>query len=142
MKLTPSGLLAADVRIGTIRARAIIDTGAQRTVGNLALRNALMRRPPRKPASEDIIGVTLDVQQGESLTTPLIVFGNFYVRGARMMFGDMYLFEHWQLTRQPTVLIGMDVLGLLDMLIIDYKKRELQIRVPVAAAQPGVFFTR
>ena len=130
LKLTPIGLLVADVRVGTVRAKAIIDTGAQRTVGNLALRDALVRRRPRNPTQEDIVGVTLDMQRGERIATPLIAFGDFAVQGARMTFGDMFLFEHWKLTRQPTVLIGMDVLGLLETLIIDYKMRELQIRIP------------
>jgi hypothetical protein len=40
----------------------------------------------------------------------------------------MSLFEHWNLMDEPTVLIGMDMLGLFDTLIIDYKLRELQIR--------------
>ena len=40
----------------------------------------------------------------------------------------MYLFEHLKLTRQPTLMIGMDVLGSFDVLIIDYKMREMQIR--------------
>jgi hypothetical protein len=130
LKLTRIGLLVADVRIGSIRAKAVIDTGAQRTVGNLALRKALMRRPSRDPEMEDIIGVTLDLQRGESIPTPLIAFDDLVIRGARMTFGDMFLFQQWKLTRQPTVLIGMDVLGLLDTLIIDYRMRELQIRIP------------
>jgi predicted aspartyl protease len=130
LKLTRIGLLVADVRIGSTRAKAVIDTGAQRTVGNLALRNALMRRPSRDPELEDIMGVTLDLQRGESIATPLIAFDDLVIQGARMTFGDMFLFEQWKLTRQPTVLIGMDVLGLLETLIIDYRLRELQIRIP------------
>jgi hypothetical protein len=31
---------------------------------------------------------------------------------------------------EPAVLIGMDVLGLLDTLIIDYQRHELQLRLP------------
>jgi hypothetical protein len=38
------------------------------------------------------------------------------------------IFEHWRLTQQPTLLIGMDALGLLDELIIDYRRHELQLR--------------
>jgi hypothetical protein len=33
------------------------------------------------------------------------------------------------MTREPAMLIGMDALGLLDMLIIDYQMRELQVRM-------------
>jgi hypothetical protein len=39
------------------------------------------------------------------------------------------IFEHWHLTREPALLIGMDALGLLDELIIDYRRRELQLRM-------------
>jgi Aspartyl protease len=125
---TPGGLLFANVRVGTVRAKAIIDTGAQGTVGNLALRHALMRVPPRNAAPEEIIGVTLDVQKGDNLLAPDIDFGSLQVRGAHITFGDMYLFRHWKLTNEPCLTLGMDLLGSFDVLVIDYNRHELQIR--------------
>jgi hypothetical protein len=50
------------------------------------------------------------------------------VRNAQILFSDLYIFEHWKLQSKPAVLIGMDVLGILDTLIIDYKLDELHIR--------------
>ena len=124
------GLLVADVMVGTVRAKAIIDTGAQGTVGNLMLRNALMRHPPRNASHEDIIGVTLDVQGGDYLPMPDIAFGeHLSVKGVHVTFGDMYLFQHWGLTEEPALTIGMDLLGTFDVLIIDYARRELQVRL-------------
>src|SRR6185369_14303012 len=39
-----NGLMIVDVRVGRrIKARAVIDTGAERTLGNLALQNAMNR---------------------------------------------------------------------------------------------------
>jgi hypothetical protein len=38
----------------------------------------------------------------------------------------MHIFEHWHLSKEPVLLIGMDTLGLLDVFIIDYRRRELQ----------------
>ena len=125
---TSGGLLVADVRVGTVRAKAIVDTGAQGTVGNMALRHALMRVPPRNAAKEEIVGVTLDVQTGDNLLAPDIDFGSLQVKGAHITFGDMYLFQHWNLTKQPTLTLGMDLLGSFDVLIIDYNRHELQIR--------------
>jgi predicted aspartyl protease len=125
---TLSGLLVANVRVGSVRAKAIVDTGAQGTVGNMALRHALMRVPPRNAAKEEIIGVTLDVQTGDNLLAPDIDFGNLQVKGAHITFGDMYLFQHWKLTHEPTLTLGMDLLGSFDVLIIDYNRHELQIR--------------
>jgi hypothetical protein len=123
------GLLVADVRVGSVRAKAIIDTGAQGTVGNLMLRNALMRHRPGNTAHEDIIGVTLDVQGGDNLQAPDIDFGHLTVHGVRVTFGDMYLFQHWKMTDQPTLTLGMDLLGSFDVLVIDYNRHELQIRL-------------
>jgi hypothetical protein len=125
---TAGGLLVADVHVGTVRAKAIVDTGAQGTVGNMALRHALMRVPPRNATKEEIVGVTLDVQTGDNLLAPDIDFGNLQVKGAHITFGDMYLFQHWKLTREPTLTLGMDLLGSFDVLIIDYNRHELQIR--------------
>jgi hypothetical protein len=129
LTLIRGGLLVADVRVGWVRAKAIIDTGAQGTVGNLMLRDALMRHPPRNAAHEDIIGVTLDVQGGDNIQAPDIDFGHLSVRGVRVTFGDMYLFQHWKLTSEPTLTLGMDLLGSFDVLIIDYNRHELQIRL-------------
>ena len=51
------------------------------------------------------------------------------MQGSHITFGDMSIFEHWGMTREPAILIGMDTLGLLDTLIIDYRRRELQLRL-------------
>jgi hypothetical protein len=40
----------------------------------------------------------------------------------------MYLFQHWKLTERPALTIGMDLLGSFDVLIIDYSRKELQVR--------------
>ena len=122
------GLLATEVLIGSIRAQAIIDTGGQQTVGNLALLEALKKYKPKDPVSEDIIGVTLDLQHGNTVSTPPMRFGTLTLRGVRVTFADMYLFDHLKLTREPILLLGMDVLGSFDVLVIDYKMREMQIR--------------
>jgi predicted aspartyl protease len=111
LQLIRGGLLVADVRVGSVRARAIVDTGAQGSVGNLVLRDALARHLPRDAAHEDIVGVSLDVQGGESFSTPDINFGQLSIRGLRVTFGDMYVFQHWKLTDQPTLTLGMDLLG-------------------------------
>ena len=133
---TDNGLLVADVHVGTVRAKAIIDTGAQGTVGNVALRDALMRHPPKNATREEVIGVTLDVQTGDNLPAPDIDFGSLQVKGAHITFGDMYLFQHWKLTTEPTLTIGMDLLGSFDVLVIDYNRHELQIRSRQAPLSP------
>lgn len=41
----------------------------------------------------------------------------------RVTFGDIHI-----LTDEPALLIGMDIIELLESLVIDYKRRELHLR--------------
>jgi predicted aspartyl protease len=121
--------MRVDVRVGPVKAVGLIDTGSQVTVGNLALREALSRRRGANGEMEDaIIGVTQDIQQATRIRIPSIVAGDLLVRNAEILFSDLYIFDHWKLSSKPALLIGMDVLGVLDTLIIDYRRSELQVR--------------
>jgi predicted aspartyl protease len=127
VKFTAGQLMMFEIRIGGIRTKAILDTGAQLTLGNQALREALLRRN-KKGEAQDIIGVTLDVQTGHSFNVPTISLGAIEVRNMRVTFGDMFIFEQWKMNDEPAMLIGMDVIGSLGSLVIDYKMRELHMR--------------
>ena len=113
--------------VGGVRIQAIIDTGGQATIGNEAMREALVRRHAQGTPNQ-IIDVTTEAQDGETFPSPPIVLGSIQIRGARITYGDMHIFYHWHLTQEPALLIGMDALGLLDIFIIDYRRRELQLR--------------
>ena len=129
LRLLHDRLLALDVRVGGIRAKAIVDTGAQVTLGNLALRDALTRHGTKNAKKDEIIGVTLDVTHGDTVLSPPIAVGNIEFRSVNVTFADMFIFDLWKLNREPTLVLGMDVLGSVDVLIIDYRLRELHIRL-------------
>jgi predicted aspartyl protease len=119
-----------DVMVGPVRTVALIDTGAQVTVGNLALREALARRGGRRDQFDDaLIGVTEDIQHATRVRVPSIVAGEMIVRNAEVLFSDLHIFEYWDLAARPALIIGMDVLGTLDTLVIDYRRHELQLRL-------------
>lgn len=123
-----TGLLVFHALVGNVRTQAIIDTGGQRTIGNLAMRDALVRRHQQGYAVQ-IFDVTAKAQTGETYPSPPITLDSIKILGARITYGDMQIFGHWHLTYKPALLIGMDVIGLLDTLIIDYRRRELQLRM-------------
>ena len=115
--------------VGPIKVVALIDTGAQMTVGNLALRSALARRKGGQGVPEQgIVGVTEDIQQATSARIPSIVAGEAIVRNAPILFSDPLDSPARTLESKPALLIGMDVLGILDTLVIDYRLGELQLR--------------
>lgn len=133
VKFLRGRLLVVDAFLGGVPVKAIIDTGGQTTLGNAALRKALAER--RKQGIQEgkldqVFGATLDMQVGTRLETPTLRLGTIMVRNPPMTFADFEIFKHWQLTEEPTMLVGMDVLGLLDAMIIDYRRKELQVRLP------------
>ena len=123
-------LMVVPAHMGGISVKAIIDTGGQATIGNLALRDALLRWNRREKAvADEITGATDDVQAAQRYRMPPLSFGGVEVHRGAMTFGDMVIFQYWKLVDEPAMLLGMDVLGVLDTLIIDYKLHELQMRL-------------
>src|SRR3984893_1438409 len=128
-------LVVVNARIGDVPTKAIIDTGGQTTIANLALRRALNRHSMQGRGKPDqIIGATKDIQDGVIIPMPAIEFGPIQIRDSGVTFADMYIFKQWKLLNEPAILIGMDALGLLDTLVIDYRRHELQMRMLAAGA--------
>jgi predicted aspartyl protease len=123
-----SGLVAIYARVADVRVRAIFDTGGQSTIGNEAMREALVRRRVRGVPAQ-VFDVTSTEQGGETFPSPTIQLGSVNIENARITYGDMHIFEHWHLTQKPVLLIGMDVIGLLDTFIIDYRRKEVFLRM-------------
>ncbi len=132
VKFLRGRLLVVDAHLGGVPVKAVIDTGGQATLGNEALRTALAERRRRRDQEaipDEVTGSTLEVQTGNRVETPLLALGEIMVRNPAMTFADFAIFEHWKMTEKPAMLIGMDVLGLLDTLIIDYRRKELQVKL-------------
>ena len=68
------------------------------------------------------------MQEGPNINVPPIGIGDLTISNARITFVDLSIFRHWGFIDEPVLMIGMDVLGLLDTMIIDYRRRELQLR--------------
>ena len=80
-------------------------------------------------ATKDDATITLDVARGDMMRAPPIQAGSVRFTGVYITYGDMYIFDRWKLMNEPTLVLGMDVLGTVDVLVIDYRLRELQVRL-------------
>jgi hypothetical protein len=92
------------------------------------MRDALVRHHAQGH-SVQVFDVTAESQTGETFPSPPIQLGSIEILGALVTYGEMHIFERWDLTKRPALLVGMDVLGLLDTFIIDYRRHELQLRM-------------
>ncbi len=125
-----NGLMILDARVGRrIKVKAVIDTGAERTLGNLALQSAMNknRRRPREPVSAVVHGATPDITDGDVQTVKEATIGDLTLSNLEVIFADFHVFKLWELDQQPAMLIGMDMLGVLERLVIDYRRNEVSM---------------
>lgn len=130
-RLEHGGLLLVDGKVGRQKAQVIIDTGAGYTLGNLPLRDALLKAgaKQREVSEATVIGATPDVRPGTTFVAPPVVIGSMKLSNLRVTFGDLHVFEVWQLTDEPALLIGMDMLGRLERFVVDYGREEFQLKL-------------
>lgn len=115
------GLVSVDGRVGNIPVVAIIDTGAARSIANNALRDALEAHGRREVAeTRDVYGATPAIASGELERAPVIDFGDLRIGSVSLVFGDFHIFDVWGLTQRPAMIIGMDILGTVRALSIDF----------------------
>ena len=126
------GLLAIPAHVGRIKVVAVIDTGSERTLGNLALRDAMNDSPhPGKPLTvATVYGATTDVVQAETQVAPPISIEQLRINDVTLTYGDFHIFQVWQLRDAPALIIGMDILGTVGAITIDFKHEYVYLQGP------------
>jgi hypothetical protein len=122
-------LLVVKASVGRIPVKAVIDTGSQHTLANFTLRNKLgLPTASTASTSVQVIGETLAQQPGDRRRVPVIRMGRVQMIDPTVVFGDFYVFRLWGLDAEPAIVLGMDMIGTLDTLLIDYQRCEIQVR--------------
>ncbi len=121
-------LLMAEGRIGRVAVKAIIDTGSPHTLGNAALLAALTKEHRRNARFEiRVIDATQTAEFSAIGTVPSFSVGPMIINNLDVHFGSFKIFKTWGIEQQPALLVGMDVLGTLERLSIDYRRREVAL---------------
>jgi len=125
----PGGLLSVPGHVGDVAVQAIIDTGSQHTLGNMALYTELFEHEQGKGSylDADVYGATKQVGMGKLQMAPTLDLGAIKVDGIALVFGDFHIFRAWDLTREPTIILGMDVLGTVRELAVDFRYGEIGV---------------
>jgi predicted aspartyl protease len=130
-KKLASGLITVNARVGGVRARAVIDTGAQRSLGNVALRDALSRWRAESHGQAqvtDVYGSTSEIVHGEMLVAPAIRLGDIQIADVELVYGDFHIFDVWNMNHTPALIIGMDILGSVRVLSIDFQSQNVYLQ--------------
>jgi len=77
--------------------------------------------PGRPLTVATVYGATTDVVQGETQLAPPISIEQLRITDVTLTYGDFHIFEVWQLRAAPALIIGMDILGTVGAITIDFQ---------------------
>ncbi len=124
-------LVLVDSDIGGIPITVIIDSGAQSSVGNLALRRMLEKRRKVRdflPAvMTDVTGATVNA---EAARVESIRLGGFTLLNVGVLFTDAHPFKRFGLLNRPAMLLGMDTLRAFRRVSVDFAQRKVRFLLP------------
>jgi predicted aspartyl protease len=135
-------LILTDAHIGGKKIVAIIDTGAEGSVGNLEMRRLLLGSPTLRP-NNSLLGVTGAEIPAENGYIPRMRLGGMTVNNMPLMFADAHTFRKFGVGDVPAILVGMDMLRRFDRVAVDFRRREVRFLIGdggeamAAAAKPG-----
>jgi predicted aspartyl protease len=121
-------LIMADARLEGIKVQVVIDTGAETSIGNIALQKALSRK--RKSEKIELLSVT-----GHSVSADLgyarwLEIADVRFNNVAIAYTDAPAFKALKLDSRPSLLLGMRDLRSLDRLAIDFSSRRILFDIP------------
>ena len=122
-------LILTQVRAGRLGLDAVIDTGSEITIGNLALRDKLLRSRRNKVWTVQATGVTgktVDLQLGR---IPELRLGEVILRDVPIAFADVPPFRVFGIADQPSLLLGTDILNNFRRVSLDFRARKVRFQL-------------
>lgn len=126
-------LIITDARVNGVATAVIVDTGAQGSIGNLALLERLRGRDLGTTEMTDINGQQLNgmVREGR-----LLELGNVQLRNFPIVFADAPPFRALGLGEKPALVLGMTELRNFRRVAIDFEKRRVLFDLPRGVRGP------
>ena len=117
--------------VNGIRVNLLLDTGSDSSLANVAFRDALNARVRRRVRQEETIAYTAGqtIVLENAVMVPRMTMGELEVRNILAYVGDFHIFQIWNLTTEPTLLLGMDVLSQARGLAIDYGRGTVHLQI-------------
>ena len=121
-------LRAVNCSADGVRTTSFIDTGAEVSVGNTRLYEALVDRDPDyiKVGVVPLTGVTGGVIDGSVTMIKKVVLHGVVFANCYIAIADMQIFRIWDLADVPAMLIGMNFLRQFSRVSIDYGSKEIR----------------
>jgi predicted aspartyl protease len=125
-------LLITDALVEGVRATVIIDTGAQTSLGNNALRERIRARRMSEVVTTDVNGVDL---AGDLAFVRALTIEGLSLSNVPLTFADTPAFAALGLTDTPVLSLGMQHLAMFDRVAIDFARQRVLFDVPPDVAR-------
>jgi predicted aspartyl protease len=122
-------LILTHVRAAGLPLDAVIDTGTEITIGNLALRDLLIKGNRDKFTEVPVLGVTGVTQKLQVAKIGQLVLGPITIDNVPMAFADVPPFKLFGLQDQPAILLGTDVLETFRRISLDFQSRKVRFQL-------------
>lgn len=140
-------LILINTTVGGIEVDAFVDSGAQYSIGNLALYRALSRSfdngplglPPGEtlPPKITVYGVTGQVLEAQPGVVRTVEINRQQLGPTPLLFADLYAFGVLNLAQRPALLIGADILYRFSNITLDFGRSRMRFSGLRAQTSPS-----
>ncbi len=125
-------LLITDAVVEGVRATVIIDTGAQSSLANTALRDRIRAKRAQEVTTTDVNGVDI---VGDLVFVRSLTIEGLSLNNVPLTFADTPAFAALGLKDHPVLSLGMQHLALFDRVAIDFSRQRIMFDVPADIAR-------
>ena len=128
-------LLFTDARANGHGVTVVIDTGAQLSIGNDALRQQLLKGDLIDTAQTvQLQAVTGEMITGDYMFVRELEIGGVTIKNLAIVFADAHTFHKLNLDRRPALLLGMNAIRAFKKVSIDFASRKFRVVLPESSA--------
>jgi len=140
-RLQRGQLILTHVRAAGLALDAVIDTGSEITIGNLAMRDKLIRWNRNKFITVPVTGVTGSTVNMQMAKIAELHLGPVVLRDVPMAFADVPPFKLFGLSEEPALLLGTDILDTFRRISLDFKARKVRFQLRSCSTQGFILRT-
>ena len=122
-------LILTEVTAGGLPVEAVVDTGSEVTIGNLALRNRLIRGNRDKFVTIPVTGVTGVTVNLQLARVAELLLGSVTLRDVPIAFAEVPPFTLFGLSNEPALLLGTDLLETFRRVSLDFRARKVRFQL-------------
>jgi predicted aspartyl protease len=124
-------LIVTDATADGTDLTVVLDTGAELTIGNEALRRALAKGGLQDGLERvELLSVTGERIVGDYMFLRDLAIGGVTLHNLAIVFAPAHTFEQLNLAKKPAILLGMNAMRAFKKVSIDFASRTLRVILP------------